>query len=118
MKAIINVLVALVIGAGGMFLYQQGAMKELRTTAAALETRLSESKAKIDASAAEVTKLQDAGKTLETQLAEAKTQAEGAAAELTKSLEAKAQEATVLQAKISELEAALTAAKASSGTAQ
>ena len=35
MKAIINVLVALVIGAGGMFLYQQGAMKELRTTAAA-----------------------------------------------------------------------------------
>ena len=118
MKAIIYALVALVIGAGGMYLYQQGAMKELRTTVATLETQLSEARARADANAAEVTKLQDAGKALETQTAEAMAKAEGSVAELTKSLEAKAQEATMLQAKVSELEAALTAAKASSGTGQ
>jgi uncharacterized protein HemX len=44
MKTIITTLVALVIGAGGMYFYQQGSMKQLQTAAAALETQLSEAK--------------------------------------------------------------------------
>jgi hypothetical protein len=49
MKTVITALVALVIGAGGMYFYQQGSMKQLQTAAAALETQLSEAKTAAEA---------------------------------------------------------------------
>ena len=64
MKTIISALVALVVGAGGMYFYLQGPMKELQATAVTLETQLTEAKSAAESSAAEVTKLQEAGKTL------------------------------------------------------
>ena len=116
MKTAISALVALVIGAGGMYFYQQGSVKQLRSASAALETQLSEAKTAVEAAAGEVTKLQDAGKTLEAELADAKAKAEAAAADMAKAMEQKVQEATALQAKVTELEAAVVAAK--SGAAQ
>lgn len=96
MRSIITALVALVIGAAGMYFYQQGAVSELRNAAAALQTQAAESKAAADAATAEVAKLQEAGK----------------------ALEERAKMADTLQAKVTELEAALAAAKAAAGTAQ
>jgi cell division protein FtsL len=96
LRSIITALVALVIGAAGMYFYQQGAVAELRNAAAALQTQVTESKAAADAAAAEVAKLQEAGK----------------------ALEERAKMADMLQAKVTELEAALAAAKAAVGTAQ
>jgi uncharacterized membrane protein (DUF106 family) len=96
MRSIINALVALVIGAAGMYFYQQGAVSELRNAAAALQTQASEARAAADAATAEVAKLQQASK----------------------ALEEKANMADALQAKVTELEAALAAATAATGTAQ
>jgi uncharacterized protein HemX len=96
MKTVISALVALVVGAGGMYFYLQGPMKELQSSAATLQAQLAEAKTASEASAAEVTKLQEAGK----------------------ALEEKASLADSLQAKVTELEAALAAANASTGTAQ
>ena len=96
MRSIITALVALVIGAAGMYFYQQGAISELRNAAAVLQTQAAESKAAADAATAEVAKLQEASK----------------------ALEEKANMADTLQAKVTELEAALAAAKAAAGTAQ
>lgn len=118
MKTVITALVALVIGAGGMYFYQQGPMKQLQSAAATLETQITEARTAAEAAAGEVNKLQEAGKALEAELADAKTKAEGAAAEMSKALEEKTQELTALQAKVGELEAALAAAKAGSGAAQ
>ena len=118
MKTVISALVALVIGAGGMYFYQQGPMTQLKTAAATLETQLAEAKSAAEASAGEVTKLQEAGKSVAAELAEAKSKVEASAAELTKAMEQKAQEVTALQAKVTELEAALTAAKSGTGTTQ
>jgi uncharacterized protein HemX len=118
MKTVITALVALVIGAGGMYFYQQGPMKQLQSAAAALETQVTEAKAAAEASVGEVTKLQDAGKALEAEIADTKAKAEGVAAEMSKALEEKTKELTALQAKVGELEAALAAAKAGSGAAQ
>lgn len=118
MKTVITALVALVIGAGGMYFYQQGSMKQLQSAAAAVETQLAEAKMAAEASAGEITKLQEAGKGMEAQLAEAASKAEGIAAEMSKALEAKTQEVNALQAKVTELEATLTAAGTSTGTAQ
>ena len=117
MKTAISALVALVIGAGGMYFYQQGAVKQLQSASVTLETQLSEAKSAADAAAGEVTKLQDAGKALSAELADAKSKAESVAAEMAKTVEQKTQEATALQAKVTELEAALAAAKAASGSA-
>ncbi len=83
-----------------------------------LETQLSEAKSAADAAAGEVAKLQDAGKALTAELADAKSKAESVAAEMAQAVEQKTQEATALQAKVTELEAALAAAKAASGSAQ
>jgi predicted nucleic acid-binding Zn-ribbon protein len=116
MKTAISALVALVIGAGGMYFYQQGSVKQLQSAAAALETQMSEAKSAAEAAKGEVTKLQDAGKALEAELADAKAMAEASAADVAKAMEQKVQEATALQAKVAELEAAIAAAK--SGTAQ
>ena len=116
MKTIIGALVGFAIGAGGIYLLEQGKLTHLQTSMSALETQLSEAKTKADASAADVAKLQEAGKVLEAELAEVKSKAETAAADLKTTLDAKIQEATALQAKVTELEAALTAAK--SGAAQ
>ncbi len=118
MKTAISALVALVIGAGGMYFYQQGSVKQLQSASAALETQLSEAKTAAEAAAGEVTKLQDAGKALQAELAEAKSKVESVAAEMAKSVEQKTQEATALQAKVTELEAALAAAKSASGSSQ
>ena len=107
MKTIITALVALVIGAGGMYFYQQGSMKQLQTAAVALETQLSEAKTAAEAATGEVAKLQEAGKSIAAELAEAKSKAESSAAELAN-----------VQAKVTDLEAALAAAKAGSGTTQ
>ena len=49
MKSVITALVALVIGAAGMYFYQQGAVSELRKATAALQTQAAESKAAADA---------------------------------------------------------------------
>jgi Tfp pilus assembly protein PilN len=94
MKTVISALVALVVGAGGMYFYLQGPMKELQAGAATLQTQIAEAKSAAEASAAEVTKLQEAGK----------------------ALEEKASLADSLQAKVTELEAALAAASAKTGT--
>jgi Tfp pilus assembly protein PilN len=94
MKTVISALVALVVGAGGMYFYLQGPMKELQAGAATLQTQIAEAKSAAEASAAEVTKLQEAGK----------------------ALEEKAGLADSLQAKVTELEAALAAASANTGT--
>jgi len=125
MKTVISALVALVIGAGGMYFYQQGPMTQLKAAAATLETQLAEAKSAAEASAGEVAKLQEAGKSAAAELADAKSKLEASAAELTnameqkaKEIEQKAQEVTALQAKVTELEAALTAAKSAAGTAQ
>ena len=118
MKTVITALVALVIGAGGMYFYQQGSMKQLQTAAAALETQLSEAKTAAEAATGEVTKLQEVGQSIAAELAEAKSKVETSAAELAKATEEKAQELMGLQAKVTELEAALAAAKSDSGTAQ
>jgi hypothetical protein len=96
MRLIITALVALVIGAGGMYFYQQGAVSELRNAAATLQTQASDARAAADAATAEVATLQEAGK----------------------ALEERASMADTLQAKVTELEAALAAAKAATGTAQ
>ena len=96
MKTVISALVALVVGAGGMYVYLQGPMKELQTAATSLETQLAEAKTAAESSAAEIVKLQEAGK----------------------ALEEKANMAEALQAKVTELEAAVAAANAASGTAQ
>lgn len=116
MKTVVTALIALVIGAGGMYFYQQGSMKQLQSAAAALETQMSEAKSAAEAAKGEVTKLQDAGKALEAELADAKAKAEASATDMAKAMEQKVQEATALQAKVTELEAAVAAAK--SGTAQ
>jgi chromosome segregation ATPase len=79
-----------------MYFYQQGAISELRNAAAALQTQASEARAAADAATAEVAKLQESGK----------------------ALEERANMADTLQAKVTELEAALAAAKAAAGTAQ
>lgn len=146
MKTVVTALIALVIGAGGMYFYQQGSMKQLQSAGAALEAQLSEAKTAVETVKGEVTKLQDAGKALEAELADAKTaaetakgeiaklqdecraleaeladaksKAESSAAEMAKAMDQKVQEAMALQAKITELEAALTAAKSATGTAQ
>jgi uncharacterized protein HemX len=118
MKTVITALVALVIGAGGMYFYQQGSMKQMQAATAALETQLSEAKTAAEAATGEVKKLQDAGKALEAEFADAKAKAEASAAEMTKALEQKVQDATALQAKVTELEAALAAAKSATGTTQ
>ena len=44
MRSIITALVALVIGAAGMYFYQQGAVSELRNAAAALQTQAAQAK--------------------------------------------------------------------------
>ena len=106
MKTVIGALVGLVIGAGGTYLFEQGKVTNLQTNLSALETQLSEAKSTAESSASEFAKLQDAGK----------SKADAAVADLTKSLEAKTQEVSSLQAKVTELEAAVAAAK--SGTAQ
>ena len=116
MKTIIGALVGFAIGAGGIYLLEQGKLTNIQTSMSALETQLSEAKSKADASAADAAKAQDAGKALEAELAAMKSKAEAAAAELKSTLDAKSQEVTALQAKVTELEAALTAAK--SGVAQ
>ena len=116
MKTVITALIALIVGAGGMYFYQQGPMNQLQTTAAALETQLSEVKTSAEAAAGEIAKHQEAGKALEAELAAMKAKADGAAAEVSNAIEQKAQEVTALQVKVTELEAALAAAKASSGT--
>ncbi len=118
MKTVISALIALVVGAGGMYAYQQGPMTALRTAAATLETQLAEAKSSAEAATAEVTKLQEAGKSVEAELADAKSKAEASAAELAKAMEQKGQELSALQAKVTELESALTAAKAAAGQAQ
>ena len=96
MRSIITALVALVIGAAGMYFYQQGAVSELRNAAAALQTQAAQSKAVADAATAEVAKLQ----------------------ETSKALEERAKMADTLQVKVTELEAALATAKAAAGAAQ
>lgn len=116
MKTVIGALVGLVIGAGGTYLFEQGKVKNLQTNLSALETQLSEAKSTAESSASEFAKLQDAGKALQAELSDAKSKADAAVADLTKSLEAKTQEVSTLQAKVTELEAAVAAAK--SGTAQ
>ena len=114
MKTVITALVALVIGAGGMYFYQQGSMKQLQTAAATLETQLTEAKTAAETATGELTKLQDAAKTAAAELADIKSKAEASAA----AMEQKVQEATALQTKVTELEAALAAAKSATGAAQ
>jgi len=116
MKTVIGGLVGFVIGAGGIYLFEPGEVTKLQTSLSAFETQLSEAKSTAENSASEVAKLQDAGKALEAELADAKSKADAAVADLNKSLEAKTQEVSTLQAKVTELEAAVAAAK--SGTAQ
>ena len=116
MKTVIGALVGFVIGAGGIYLFEQGKVTNLQTSLSAMETQLSDAKSKAESSASDVAKLQDAGKALEAELADAKSKADAAVADLNKSLEAKTQEVATLQAKVTELEAAVAAAK--SGTAQ
>ena len=53
MKTVITALVALVIGAGGMYFYQQGSMTQF-------QSQLTEAKTAAEAAAGEVTKLQEA----------------------------------------------------------
>ena len=118
MKTAISALVALVIGAGGMYLFEEGKLTNLQKSTSALEMQLSEAKTGAEASAAEVTKLQEAGKALQAEISDAKTKSDAAVADLNNALAAKTQEVSTLQAKVTELEAALTAAKAATGTVQ
>lgn len=146
MRTVIIALVALVAGVGGMHSDQQGPLKQLQTaasavgtqlaeakaaaeevtgevaklqdTAKALETQLAEARAQVDSGAAEVTRLQESGMAFEAELAEVKARAESSAAEMAKVMDQKVQQVTVLQAKVTELEAALAAAKGNSRTAQ
>ena len=118
MKTAISALVALVIGASGMHLFVQGKLTTLQTSMSAVETQLSEAKAGAETSAAEVTKLQEAGKALKAEISDAKTKSDAAMADLNNALAAKTQEVSTLQAKVTELESALTAAKAATGTVQ
>jgi len=118
MKTIIGGLVGLVIGAGGMYMLEQGKLTKVQEGLATVETQLSDAKASAEASAAEVTKLQDAGKALQSEITDAKTKADAAVTDLDAALTAKTQEVLTLQGKVTELEAALTAAKAATGTAQ
>jgi uncharacterized protein HemX len=118
MKTIIGALVGFAIGAGGIYLFEQGKLTNLQTSMSALETQLSEAKTSAETSAAETTKLQEAGKALEAEVADMRAKADAAAAELKSALDAKTEEVSTLQAKVAELEAALTAAKSGSGAAQ
>jgi uncharacterized protein HemX len=111
MKTVITALVALVIGAGGMYFYQQGSMKQF-------QTQLTEAKTAAEAATGEVAKLQEAATAAAAELADVKSKAEASVAEMTKAMDQKVQEATALQSKVTELEAALTAAKSGTGTAQ
>jgi len=49
MKTVITALVALIIGAGGTYFYQQASVKQLQAAAAALEIQLSEAKTAAEA---------------------------------------------------------------------
>ena len=118
MKTVIGALIGLVIGAGGIYLLEQGKLTKVQDSLAAVETQLSDAKARAEASAAEVVKLQDAGKAIEAELADAKAKAEATISDLNATLTAKTQEVSTLQGKVTELEAALTAAKSATGTAQ
>jgi predicted nucleic acid-binding Zn-ribbon protein len=111
MKTILGALVGFAIGAGGIYLLEQGKFTNLQSSMSALEAQLSDVTTKADASAAEFAKLQESGKAMEAEMADIKAKADAAVTDMKAALQAKTDEATALQAKVTELEAALSAAR-------
>ena len=107
MRTILTFIVALLIGAAGVYYYSQGQIKDLSSARAAIETELTDLKGKFEKAgadlAASVNKL---------------TETEAVVAERSKAADDLQAKVTELEAKVAELEAALAAAKAATTTQQ
>jgi uncharacterized protein YlxW (UPF0749 family) len=106
LRTIITFIVALLIGAAGVYYYSQGQLKGLESAKAAVETQLGDMKTQLEKAATDLT------------ASVAKlTESEAAVAERSKTAEDLQAKVTELEAKIVALEAELAAAKAAAGQA-
>jgi uncharacterized protein YlxW (UPF0749 family) len=106
LRTILTFIVALLIGAGGVYYYSQGQIKDLASARAAVETQLGDIKGQLEKAAADLT------------ASVAKlTESEAAVAERSKTADELQAKVTELEAKVAELETALAAAKAAAGQA-
>jgi hypothetical protein len=106
LRTILTFIVALLIGAGAVYYYSQGQIKDLASARAAVETQLGELKGQLEKAASDLT------------ASVAKlTESEAAVAERSKTADELQAKVTELEAKVAELEAALAAAKAAAGQA-